>query len=272
MTDSSGTDWDDAFDNPGHIPDSASYPPRWARRASAYRARASHAQLDIPYGVHSRERFDVFHAEAPARGLVVYVHGGFWRRFDKSFWSHLAEGPRQLGWSVAMPSYPLAPEARISAIAESIAEAIATLARRIAGPIRLVGHSAGGHLALRMISEGGPLAPDVASRIERVLSISGVHDLRPLTLTRMNDDLRLSDEEARRESVVLGAPFPGVPVTAWVGAMERPEFIRQSRALIEAWRVQGANIDLHVEPGRHHFDVIDALASAETEISRCLAL
>src|SRR3546814_5563195 len=47
-------------------------------------------------------------------GLAVFVHGGYWMAFDKSSWSHLAAGAVARGWAVALPSYTLCPEARIS--------------------------------------------------------------------------------------------------------------------------------------------------------------
>jgi arylformamidase len=42
--------------------------------------------------------------------------------------------------------------------------------------------------------------------------------------------------EAQTESPVLQEPLAPIPVMAWVGADERPEFVRQNRALYEMWR------------------------------------
>ena len=77
---------------------------------------------------------------------MVFVHGGYWRAFDRGLWSHLAAGPLARGWAVAMPGYVLAPEARIAAITAMIADAVAAAAAEVDGPMRLAGHSAGGHL------------------------------------------------------------------------------------------------------------------------------
>ena len=44
-----------------------------------------------------------------------------------------------------MPGYVLAPEVRIAAITAMVADAVAAAAAEVAGPIRLAGHSAGGH-------------------------------------------------------------------------------------------------------------------------------
>ena len=92
------------------------------------------------------------------KGLVVFIHGGYWLRFDKSFWSHLATGAVEFGYAVAMPTYTLCPEIRISGIVGEIGAAIGKAAGLVDGPIFLTGHSAGGHLASRMVAAGSPLA------------------------------------------------------------------------------------------------------------------
>lgn len=259
-------DWDDAYANGAYIPGAAEYPPRWEMAAKAYRGTVS-ADLDIAYGDHPRQRFDLFWPNGTPKGLAVFVHGGYWLKFDKSSWSHLAEGARIAGWAVAAPSYVLAPEARIAEITEMISAAVTVAATKVAGPIHLAGHSAGGHLVSRLACGNAPFPADVASRIGRVLSISGLHDLRPLQKTSMNGDLRLDDAEAAAESAALCAPRASTDVVAWVGADERPEFIRQTELLKTAWDGQ-VNISSVIEPARHHFDVIDGLSTPDSAITK----
>jgi len=170
-------DWNDAYANAPHIQDGAEYPARFAAAAEAFRAdlpkRA--AEYDLAYGPDPRHRFDLFYPEGPSHGLAVFVHGGFWQAFDKSAWSHLAAGARARGWTVALPSYRLAPQVTIPGITQDVAAAITAAAARINGPIYLAGHSAGGHLVSRMTSHTTPLTADVTSRLRHVLSISGLH-------------------------------------------------------------------------------------------------
>jgi acetyl esterase/lipase len=251
------TDWDDAYANAPHIPDGAGFPERWQAEAAAFRLRV--APRTLAYGPHERERLDLFLPAGSPAGLAVFVHGGYWRAFDRDVWSHFAAGPLARGWAVAVPSYVLAPEARIGAITGMIARAIEAAAADVAGPIRLAGHSAGGHLVSRQVCTDSTLAPAVRSRVDRVLSISGVHDLRPLLRLTMNADLRLDAAEARRESPSLLEPVEGARVHAWVGADERPEFVRQTELIANVWTGLGADTALTVEPGRHHFDVIEGL-------------
>ena len=266
-------DWDDAYNNRGHIAEADSYPPRWGRQAAALRERmaaAGRARLDIAYGTAARERLDLFLPQGVAQGLVVFVHGGYWRAFGKSDWSHLAGGALARGWAVAMPGYTLCPRIRISRIPCPIGAASTAAARELGGPLRLAGHSAGGHLVTRMLCEGAPLPIAVAARIVSVLSISGLHDLRPLLRTAMNEDLQLDRAEAAAESPALLEPRPGVPVTCWAGSAERPEFRRQNALLANIWTGCGVAARAVEEPGRHHFNVIDGLCEPDSPLTEAL--
>lgn len=260
-------DWDDAYANGAHIPGAEGFVPRWQAEAAAFR-QAAGGELDIPYGAGAPERLDLFVPEGAPRGLCVFVHGGYWMAFDKSVWSHLAGGALALGWAVALPSYPLAPGARIAEITAAATAAITAAAALVPGPLRLAGHSAGGHLVARMACAPSPLPAAVAARLEHVLSISGLHDLRPLLATRMNATLGLTLAEARAESPALCEPLPGTRLTAWVGADERPEFRRQSALIANAWAGFDTDIRLVEAPGRHHFDVIAELALPGSALTR----
>lgn len=258
---------DDAYDNQGGTPGAEEYPPRWAAEAEAFRKRmgaANRARLGLMYGHGTRQAMDLFAPVGRRAGLLVFVHGGYWRRFGREDFSHVADGPVQAGWSVALPSYDLCPRSRISDITREVASAVAAIAREVPDiPIRLAGHSAGGHLVARMLAPG-VLPEEVAGRIEHVMPISPVSDLRPLLDTSINDDIRLDAEEAAAESPVL-QPAPTVPVTVWVGGNELPAFLDQARWLAEAWGA--AHV---VDEGRHHYDVIEGLADPESRMTATL--
>src|SRR4051812_43007605 len=139
-------DWENAYANSVNIARGDDWPNAWIEPASAYRAMLSgegRAKLDIGYGDGERNRFDLFLPVGAPKGLVVFVHGGYWVRFDKSYWSHLASGSVAHGYAVAMPSYTLCPQTRISGITREIGAAVATAAAIVPGPIHLTGHSAG---------------------------------------------------------------------------------------------------------------------------------
>jgi arylformamidase len=264
------TDWDDAYTNGAHIAGGEGFVPRWAQMAQGFREGLRSASLDVAYGSRPRNRLDLFLPRSKPQGLFVFVHGGYWMRFDKNSWSHFAQGALERGFAVAMPGYTLCPDIRIGGIVREIGMAIAFVAEEVEGPLYLAGHSAGGHLVCRMMTSTSPLPEPVRRRVAHVVSISGVHDLRPLMNTQMNATLKLDHEEARAESPALLEPSPGVRLTCWVGAGERAEFIRQNALLANIWRGLGAATACVVEDNRHHFNVIDGLAAAGSPLTTAL--
>lgn len=253
---------DDAYANAAHIAGAEKFPGCWQAAAQAFRdelSAAGRARLDLPYGDGAREQFDLFLPEGPAQGLLVFVHGGYWVGFSRSDWSHFAAGGLARGWAVVLPSYDLCPSICISGITRQIAHAVKAASELVPGPISLTGHSAGGHLVSRMLAPG-MLPEDVAQRLSHVVPISPLSDLRPLMKTSMNAELGLTPQEAKAESPVF-QPAPTVPVNVWVGGDERPAFLDQATWLAEAW-----NCGLTVVSGKHHFDVIDALADPQSEL------
>lgn len=252
---------DSAFDNMAHVSGSAALPGEWAQRAASFRAKWHDVQTDLPYGPDERQCFDLFLPAGAPGGLVVFVHGGYWMRLDKSYWSHLAEGALSRGWAMAIPSYSLVPSARIATITREISRAIEAAGRLIPGPILLSGHSAGGHLVTRMICHPSPLDTECLGRIAKVVTISGLHDLRPLLKASMNGTLGLDADEASSESPGLQEPVLGVPVSAWYGAAELPEFKRQAEFLRQAWQTTGVEVPVHASQGDNHFTILNNLAA-----------
>ncbi|MCK4861336.1 MAG: alpha/beta hydrolase [Rhodobacteraceae bacterium] len=265
------TDWDDAYANGIYVDGADDIAAAWEVDAAVFRDRmttVNRAELNMPYGQHPREVMDIFHPEGTPKGLVVFVHGGYWISRDKNLWSHMAAGAVARGWAVALPGYTLCPEVRIADITRQIATAVDFAAARFNGPIHLTGHSAGGHLAARMGCVDVDLA--CASRIKRILPISGVHDLRPMLHTEMNADFRMDMAGAIAESPALLTPRTGFDLTCWVGADERPEFVRQNALLANVWTGFGMNITCVEEPALNHFTVVNSLVKPESALTQAL--
>ena len=245
-------DMDRAYANGAFIAGAETYPPKWEAAASAFRASlGARARLALPYGGAARQKFDLFMPIGTPQGLLVYVHGGYWLAFGRETWSHLAAGALARGWACAMPSYTLAPEARIAEITVEIGRAVDAAAGMVAGPVVVTGHSAGGQLSARMGCVGAPCA----TRVARVMPISPVAEIEPLMATVMNEKLGITEAEAALESPARLALRKDVDAHVWVGGQERPAFLWQARLLSESW-----DCTWTVARGKHHFDVIDDLA------------
>ncbi|TIP34450.1 MAG: alpha/beta hydrolase, partial [Mesorhizobium sp.] len=74
-------DWDDAYANGANIAGGDRWPAAWDGPARAFREKLSaqgRARFDIVYGEAPRSRFDLFLPHNAPKGLVVFVHGGYW--------------------------------------------------------------------------------------------------------------------------------------------------------------------------------------------------
>ncbi|MDO9712065.1 alpha/beta hydrolase [Paracraurococcus lichenis] len=253
---------DAAYDNTRAVADSAALIA--ARNAASAAFRAAHAgHLDLAYGEAERTRWDLFPAAEPGAPCLVFVHGGYWQRNRREDFSILAEGAMARGWSVAMPGYPLAPEASLTRIVAEIHAALDWLqakgpAHGIAGRIVLSGWSAGGHLVGACVGH-----PAVAAG----LAISGIFELAPIRDTYLNDKLRLTEAEIEALSP-LRRPMVRKPMAVAYGSAELPELRRQSR------HFHGARAEAHIPgplipvAGADHFRILEALRARDGELLR----
>jgi acetyl esterase/lipase len=111
------------------------------------------ADTIVAYGEHAEQVADIRYGGdvAETRPLVVIVHGGFWRpQYGREQAGSMAAALAAAGWTVVVLNYrriPGAPDASI----EDVRLATHALPARVSGHdgrVLLVGHSAGGHLAL----------------------------------------------------------------------------------------------------------------------------
>jgi len=141
----------------------------------------------ISYGKSEDQVIDFYHPEVLGKPLIVLIHGGFWRsEYDRKHLSPLAKKLSELGWPVALIEYRRIignPDATISDVSSAI-----DLLKQQYEKVILIGHSAGGHLALILAKSVGP---------------SGVIALAPITNLQAAQDLDL-DEGA--VSDFLGVP------------------------------------------------------------------
>ena len=257
-------DWDKAYFNGGVVQNADELIKQCLANAKEFRDTTK-SQLDIPYGSGEREKLDLFLPEnSEPKGLLMFVHGGYWKALDKSVFSHAAKGAVEMGYAVVLPSYDLCPNTKITNIANQMQEALKVASKLVEGPIFLAGHSAGGHLVARLGCKDRNLPAEIQSRIKHIMGISGVYDLRPIRKTAMNDILQINEDEARLESPVLLDPLDNLRFTGWVGAEELAEFRRQNTALCTIWGGFETQITAYEDPGKNHFTVIEALEQADS--------
>lgn len=263
------------YNNRMRVPEHGAYFARWAAESALARSSLP-CELDVPYGDAPRERLDAF--AAPVRGapLVVFIHGGYWRALDKSYHSFIAAALRDAGAAVVVPNYTLCPQADIPQITLQMVRAVVWSwyhARRLgASPARIsvIGHSAGGQLAAMMLAcvwkAFDPGLP--AAVVKRAMGLSGLYDLQPLMHTpSLQEVLRLNPAQVQAASPArLPPPLHG-RFTALVGGEESGEYLRQNRAIRQAWGAERVPLAA-VLPELNHFSIVDALATPGHRVNR----
>jgi arylformamidase len=248
----------------------------FARReadSTAYREEtkaAGRAELGVRYGASERQFVDLFAPAKKADGepLAAFIHGGFWRAQAPPSYSNLARGLNAHGVTVAMIGYDLCPQVKLADIIAQVRAACLFLWTHYRKRILVYGHSAGGHLtACTVATDWKALDANAPADLVPIgYAISGVFEVEPATHTTVNDDLRLDAAEARRLSPVLWPAPSGRVLDAVVGGAESPEFLRQSRAMAEAWRGK-AETRYEAFPGKNHFTVIEPLADPKSAMT-----
>ncbi len=267
---------DREYNNRGKVADFADYLARYTRESEATR-RALPCRLDLPYGTKPGETLDVFPAPGPRPAPIhLFVHGGYWMALDKAEFSFVARAFHEAGATVVVINYALIPTVDMDELVRqcraSIAWGHANAASFGGDPDRIFvsGHSAGGHLVAMLMAADWPTFGLPRDVIKGGCGISGLYDLDPIRLCYLDDTLRLTPEEARRNSPIYLAPSSRAPLLLPVGALEGPEYHRQTGTLAAVWRKYGVPVEVMDMAGIHHFSIVSQLEDPGSELSRAV--
>jgi hypothetical protein len=97
--------------------------------------------------------------------------------------------------------------------------------------------------------------------LQAAMSLSGVHDLKPMRDFSANVDLQLSEQEAILQSPMYFSPKSTRHFLAAVGGDESDGFKYQTEILSRSWALQEPDLQI---PQRNHFDVLLDLADANS--------
>lgn len=224
----------------------------------------------LAYGDDSAQCGDLYQPAGPVRGLICLLHGGFWTMpYDRSQLNKMAQHLVADGWLVWNIEYRRVPVpgAGFPGTCDDVVTAINHLlsaltdAQRQSLPLYVVGHSAGGHLALWLNScrERLLVAPRLIIALAPVVDLVANHQdaqRRPFieafiggSLTDRPDryaqasPLALASAEGHLQ-VLHGAADEMLPLS------EVEDYVRQVQAC-------GGDISLTIIPQGRHMDFTD---------------
>lgn len=257
---------DALYNNRAAVPEHGEIFTRWRAQSLAAREKFG-GDFNVAYGPYPLHSLDIFPAKQNG-GLIIFIHGGYWRSLDKADFSFYAAPYLAEGISVALINYRLCPAVKIGDIVEDCQLAIEWLAANVSRyGIRfdrtvLIGHSAGAHLAAMLCTTHWPTRNiDCANFCGGVL-ISGLYDLLPLLQVSVNDDVQLTPSSAKTLSPIHLKPAFNIALDVWVGGAETSEFIRQSQLLPRAWPDHCT--PLAITASANHFTIVDECAKADS--------
>ena len=247
--------------------------PRWQEKSELFRAKAN-GTLDLTYGPWPRNKLDFFAPKGLPVGLVLYIHGGYWQRGDKSVYSFIAEPFLRRGYSVAVMNYQMCPDVRLTEIAPQARNAVKWLWRNAdeldiyRNKFNIMGHSAGGHLTAEMLftdwtHEADDLPKDL---LNAAVAVSGIYDFEPILFCSENEGLRMDDAEAKTASTIYRQPSVDVPHIVAFGLNEPTDMHRQSRSYAKTFADDFSELEVIAVDGADHFETVDVMVDEDSEL------
>ena len=220
------------------------------------------------YGSHAAQWGALHRPRGASRGVVVVIHGGFWRQqYDASLGTPLAADLAERGWTAWNLEYRrVGGGGGVPPTLDDVAAGIDVLAELDVDTSTVItlGHSAGGHLAAWAASRHRFDRWEKGLRISRVVAQAGVLDLAGGVRVGLGSgaiqDFCGGSPATAPEAYLWADPTPQVPVEVPVHCVHAADDdtvpIAQSRRYVQRARAAGARADLTEVTGGH-FGVID---------------
>jgi arylformamidase len=226
--------------------------------ASAGRRVELKGEFDIAYGDHPLMQYDC-HVKSSDKLIIINIHGGYFRAFDKSGMdSHVADLLKS-GFGVVNINYPLCPEVTLTSIVKTLGVGISHVMEHLEAQgfnqkIVLLGHSAGAHLGMHLSHE-----PAIKKKLVGIVALSGVFELGFIQQISIQDDVHLSDDEVKKLDCLNFPPSLGPKYYISAGGDEPSAWIDQSWIMANFLTKRGDDVTLHICSGAHHFNLVDYL-------------
>eukprot|EP01135_Chromosphaera_perkinsii_P002258 Nk52_evm44s221 gene=Nk52_evmTU44s221 len=251
---------------------------------------------------HQEFEVEVYRQSSPGDGeekwddkhVVLYYHGGYWQCMGLPHAGFMANSLCSEGVTVVSVGYNLVPDVTMTGMMNECRASLAWAYKHFSSAnLFACGHSAGGHISAMLMMTGYEewerafMIPRslTAERplLAGIIPVSGVFDLRPLRISKENDVLHMTMEEAeslspklileRLDSENALDTVPLCNMLVAYGEHDSPEFKRQSDEFVKHMTMvlknEKAIETSHVED-EDHFSVIEKCALPEFSLSKCI--
>ena len=256
---------DDAYDQSVYAANMATVAARYGSNSDVARSRLPKAER-ISYGPAAKSAFDLYRTTGDARPIQIFVHGGAWKATTAAQYVFLAECFTKAGAHMAILDFDWVQDhdGDLMPVAAQISVAILWIAQNAQhiggdpGQIYLSAHSSGAHMAGVALTQIGASAPKT---IQGAVLASGMFDMAPVRLSARSAYVSFTDASEQALSPLRHIADITTPVILAYGALETPEFIRQSNAFHDALRAAGKPSEVIIGQNYNHFEIIETLAN-----------
>jgi len=259
---------DDAYDQIKYAPNLPQIVGRYESNSNAVRARLG-APKSFAYGTTPIEAIDLYPAARQNAPVMIFIHGGAWRRGLAKDYAFPAETFVNAGAHYLAVDFSNVTETQgdLMPMADQVRRAVAWVYRNAArfggdpSRIHLSGHSSGAHLAgVVLVTPWKDYGvPD--DIIKGALCCSGMYDLKAPRLSARASYVKFTDAMEDALSSQRHLARINCPVIAAYGTFESPEFQRQNRDFVAALKAAGKPAELLVGEGYNHFEMCETLAN-----------
>jgi len=256
---------DRAFNNSLAVENSAQIIDGWIEDSAKVRNQIP-GDLNVSYGSDPRQSYDHFSAGKHSP-IVVFIHGGYWQFRCKDDFTFIVPPLLDLGISVALMGYRLAPQAKLGEIILDIRNGVDALEEKVREErgsfpgFYLLGWSAGAHLVASTLDK---------ENVNAGFGISVFYDLEPIRHSYLNEKLQLDEGSSTAYSPILWKSHFGKSMNLFVGGSELPEIQKQTINFYEYRKKNDQMGSYKKLPGFNHYTIFDSLVNSTGNIHKFL--
>lgn len=239
---------------------------------------------DLHYGREPEQQLDIYLPAGPHRGAhLVFFHGGSWSSGHKNEYAFLGSALAAFGISCAVVGYRLYPKVRYPVFVEDAAHAVAWLQREgsrygfASGPLYLMGHSAGAHIAclLALDERYRDMAQLQMESILGVIGLAGVYRFRPEKDPVHADIFASAGPDFEQVKPINYVAGHKVPLLLLHGSKDTTVGPKIAQRMYEAASAAGQKVQLHIQQGYGHvrplFDFLPFMPNHQKTMALLLA-
>ena len=247
------------------------------RAAQARKVRESaKSWLNVAYGSSPREKLDIYAADKAGGPVLIYIHGGYWRSGNKEDNCNFVPTFTRRGATVVLVEYDLCPQVTVSDIVRQTRASIAWVYKNItrygANPSKLYisGHSAGGHLTAMALAHDWTKEGLPNDLIKGAVATSGVYDLEMVMKISVQEQVRMTPEDARSNSPLVHPPRVKCPLIVAVGGDEPKGWQQMSEDYFQYGKQNGMSVEYLIEPGANHYTMTEHLLDDTRPLTKAM--